>query len=83
MSPFNVMSCSASSSIGVPWIGTTFYTRICPYDTNMLINFVLTCVGLAFSLGKLILVGFNCNVDGLHGVGGRRLPCPLRATKTG
>lgn len=44
---------------------------------------LLTCVGLAFNFGKLILVGFNCNVDGLHGVGGNRLPCPLRATNTG
>lgn len=38
----------------------------------------LTCVGLAFSLGKLILVGFSCSVDGLLGVGGSRRPIPAR-----
>lgn len=43
----------------------------------------LTCVGLAFNFGKLIFDGFNCNVDGLHGVGGSLLPCPRRCTNTG
>lgn len=47
------------------------------YPTSHNVSFTnkeLTCVGLAFSFGKFIFDGFNCNVDGLHGVGGSRRP---------
>lgn len=45
---------------------------------------ILTWVGLAFSLGKLMLVCCSWSVDGLHGVGGKRRPWPWRrVTNTG
>lgn len=44
---------------------------------------LLTCVGLLFNFGKLMLAGLICNVDGLQGVGGSLRPCPLLGTRTG
>lgn len=44
---------------------------------------ILTCVGDALSFGKLMFPGLSCNVDGLHGVGGSLLPCPLRLPNIG
>lgn len=44
---------------------------------------ILTCVGLAFNRGKLILVCFNCSVVGLIGLGGSLLPKSLCDCNTG
>lgn len=55
--------------------------RLCAVGRPVPLPPCRTCVGLAFSFGKLMLVDFSCSVDGLHGVGGSRRP--RRATNTG
>lgn len=59
------------------------WLRKCEISVSNSINLILTYVGLVFNLGKLILVGLVCRVDGLFGVGGNLLRCPLRFIKTG
>lgn len=80
--PLNVATsghCRASSDASVDDQGLHLTTLHLSSPTLL----TLTCVGLAFSLGKLILAGFNCKVDGLHGVGGSLLPWPRLVTRTG
>jgi hypothetical protein len=44
---------------------------------------LLTCVGEALSLGKLMGPGRSCSVEGLEGVGGSLLPWPRRPPSIG